>query len=143
PWIQYYDYPDQYASNPVLDILKDKPWEHRVTAFPVAMMQNQPLQILNQVYMGVWLQHHFQYYNIQALDMSQEPRPPADKEAYLEAFSPKAVKRVTPPEKLNKLVTAGVENDPRYKDQRVTNLVQSLSQTYAHAFDEQAVKTRA
>ncbi len=86
PWIHHYDYQDQYASNPIIDILKDKPWEHRVAVFP-PLMQNQQLDILQNVYRGIWLQHHFQYYNIQALDMSQEPRPPADKEAYLKAVA--------------------------------------------------------
>src|SRR2546427_5762721 len=51
------------------------------------MMQSQQLNILDSVYKALWIQHHFQYYNIQSLDMSQEPRPPADKEAYLKAVT--------------------------------------------------------
>ena len=31
-----------------------------------------------------WLQNIFQYYNIQSLDVAQDPRPPADKVEYLE-----------------------------------------------------------
>ena len=30
PWIIYYDYAEKYASNPVLDLLRDQPQEHRV-----------------------------------------------------------------------------------------------------------------
>src|SRR5439155_9017142 len=137
PWIIYEDYQDQYASNPIIDILKDQPWQHRVVVFPPLMRQQQ-LDQLERIYQGLWLQKHFQYYNVQALDLSQEPRPPADKEAYLEAFSSRAVKRVTPSAKLEKLVNAGVENDPRFKDERVGKLSQSLSQISAHVFDEQA-----
>jgi len=91
PWIQYYDYQEQYAGNPVLDILKDKPWEHRVTAFQGRFQDprlNQQLDILYNVYMrGPWLQYHFQYYNVQSIDMAQDPRPPADKLAFLKAVS--------------------------------------------------------
>ena len=85
PWIQHYDYVEKYASNGVLDLLKDKPYEHRTTVFPLRMMQNQQIYILNNIYQGLWIQHHFQYHNIQSLDMAQEPRPPADKQAYLQA----------------------------------------------------------
>jgi len=141
PWITFEDYQDQYASNPVIDILKDKPWEHRVVVFP-RMMRNQQLEQLQYFYQVLWLQKHFQYYNVQSLDMSQEPRPPADKEAYLEALSPRVVKRATPPDKLAKLVDAGVTNDSRYKDERVPKLLQSLSQINPHDFDEQSIKSR-
>jgi hypothetical protein len=84
PWIRHYDYEEQYASNPILDILKDQPWQHRVAVLP-PLVQNQQINILESVYKGLWLQHHFQYYNIQSVDMSQEPRPPANKKAYLAA----------------------------------------------------------
>src|SRR4029079_5206112 len=30
PWILYWDYQEKYATNPVLDQLRDKPYEHRV-----------------------------------------------------------------------------------------------------------------
>jgi len=141
PWITFEDYQDQYASNPIIDTLKDKPWEHRVVVFP-PLMRSPQLEQLERIYQGLWLQKHFQYYNIQALDMAQEPRPPADKEAYLEALSPRAVKRLTPPEKLAKLVDAGVANDPRFKDERVPKFLQSLSQINPRELDEQSTKTR-
>src|SRR5262249_37569621 len=32
PWIVYYDYLERYASNPVLDIIRKEPFEHRVAA---------------------------------------------------------------------------------------------------------------
>ena len=91
PWIQYYDYTRKYSSNPVLDTLKEKPSEARVTAPPflsegiASRLQNTYAKFFPSVYNGEWLQHHFQYYTIQSLDVAQEPRMPADKEALLKA----------------------------------------------------------
>ena len=85
PWVLYYNYEKRYASNPVLDVLKAKPHEHRVAVVPFS---NIPLLgQLQQFYNVEWLQHHYQYYNIQALDVAQEPRMPADKAAYLGRFA--------------------------------------------------------
>lgn len=39
-----------------------------------------------QIYSIEWVQHPFPYYNIQCLDSAQDPRPPADKKAYLMAM---------------------------------------------------------
>src|SRR5207247_2459001 len=39
PWIQHYDYQDQYVSNPILDLLKEKSWEHRTVVFPLTAAQ--------------------------------------------------------------------------------------------------------
>jgi hypothetical protein len=32
PWVVYYNYKDRYASNPIIDFLREKSYEHRVTA---------------------------------------------------------------------------------------------------------------
>ncbi len=89
PWIQYYNYQERYASNPVIDVLKDKPYEHRVVVMPPFRGQPQQLSVLQQVYHVEWLQHHFQYYNVQSLNVAQEPRLPEDKAAYLQALDGK------------------------------------------------------
>ena len=34
PWIIYWNYQQKYASNPVMDLLRDKPYEHRAAALP-------------------------------------------------------------------------------------------------------------
>ncbi len=92
PWIVYWDYKYKYATNPVLDILRDKPYEARVVApsqlsDPRALQQAGGLSYLfPQLYAIEWVQHHFQYYNIQSIDVAQDPRPPADKMAYLQAM---------------------------------------------------------
>ena len=75
PWIIHWNYKQKYASNPIIDLLRDKPYEHRVSAIP----SNSPFE---QLYQIEWMQHHFPYYNIQCLDKIQQPRMPADLTAY-------------------------------------------------------------
>ena len=88
PWILHYDYQAKYESNPIIDILREKPYEQRVSAPPFLISQSsqdQTARLFPSIYQVEWLQHHFQYYNIPALEMAQEPRPPAEKTAYLNA----------------------------------------------------------
>ncbi len=85
PWIIYQDWKDKYATNPINDILKEKPYEHRVTMPPFQV--NQQFSMLQQIYHVEWLQHHFPYYGVQSIDIPQEPRVPADKQAYRDALS--------------------------------------------------------
>ncbi len=82
PWIKY-ENTERYASNPILDFLRQKPYEHRVTTLPRPARATQGTAVVGNVYDVEWMQHQFPYYNIQSLDIPQEPRPPADKEAYL------------------------------------------------------------
>jgi hypothetical protein len=99
PWIQYYDYKDKYASNPVLEVLAAKPYEGRTTMALSMCILPQEIEALQKVYnfsqawMGIqqifgveWLQHQFPYYNIQALDQPQEPRMAQDKQVYRDAL---------------------------------------------------------
>ncbi|HXG46933.1 MAG TPA: hypothetical protein VNO52_04860, partial [Methylomirabilota bacterium] len=93
PWIVYWDYPRKYATNPVIDVLKARPYEGRVVA-PAGLVDPRALppekrinQFFGQLYGIEWVQHHFQFYNIQSVDVAQDPRPPADKQAFLQAVS--------------------------------------------------------
>ena len=85
PWVLFWDYPYKYATNPVLDILRAKPHEARVAGPSFLLDQRAAASggeytaSFPEVYGIEWLQHHFQYYNIQSVDVSQDPRPPADK----------------------------------------------------------------
>jgi hypothetical protein len=105
PWIVYYDYKEKYASNPILEILRDKPWEHRVQMLPGQLLQVQATALqqklgpqvqpyfqefglLQQIYGIDWLQLLFQYYDIQSLDIVQMPRVPADIAAFQGAMGP-------------------------------------------------------
>ena len=112
------NYVKKYASNPVVDVLRQAPHENRIKLFPSAFamslaqseliqlqqrMQkttNQPerlamqmkgqqlmqqvgqVELLNNVYSVLWAQHHFPYYQIQSLDVIQEPRVAAENRIY-------------------------------------------------------------
>ena len=72
PFVRFVDYIEKNATNPVIDFLRDKAYEHRVAILPV----REP--IFQQLYDIQWKQHQFQYWNVQSLDIVQMPRPPAD-----------------------------------------------------------------
>ncbi len=84
PWIVVWDYEKTYASNPVVDRLRDKPYEHRVAQLP---LQAPPKYALfDQLYKVVWLQSLFPWFNIQSLNIIQMSRAPDDLLAYDAAF---------------------------------------------------------
>ncbi|HEX3800327.1 MAG TPA: YfhO family protein [Verrucomicrobiae bacterium] len=76
PWIIDWNYEEKYASNPVIDLLRDKPYEHRVALEPFRAAAAHGL--LDELYHYEWAQQHFQYYNIESLDIVQLPRTPQD-----------------------------------------------------------------
>ena len=83
PWIQYYDYEARYETNPIFETLRTRNWEHRVTVAPFQLGES--FTGFMQFYHGEWMQHQFQYYNIQMLDTANEGgRMASDKEAYLD-----------------------------------------------------------
>jgi len=96
PWLVDWDYKQKYevgSLNPVLEFLRDKPYEHRVAALPFEPQQQ--LRGYDYLFGGSglyrieWAQHHFPYYNIQSLDIVQLPRMPEDMKAYKEALAPR------------------------------------------------------
>jgi hypothetical protein len=98
PWIVHWDYKQKYeigTLNPVVDFLRDKPYEHRVVILPFNLPDQ--FQLLVELYKIEWAQHLFPYYNIQSLDVVQMPRVPADLEAFEDALhgDPKAVWLIT------------------------------------------------
>jgi hypothetical protein len=92
PYIIHWDYKQKYASNPILDFLRDKPYEHRVIGLPFRSPQHLPFynDYWGDLYRIEWAQHHFPYYDIQSLDLIQRPRVPADEEAYETALAPRS-----------------------------------------------------
>ena len=94
PWVKHYDYQVRYQSNAVVDLLKERPWEQRVTAFVHPTLNGGQLVYSPQEFPYFpylhkeWLEHHFQYHNIQSLDIDQMPRTPEMEAAYLAAFTP-------------------------------------------------------
>ncbi|MFO1486940.1 MAG: hypothetical protein U1F65_00540 [Verrucomicrobiota bacterium] len=85
PWIRYVNYPEKYADNPVLQKLRDKPYEHRVAVLPFRAPPE--YNLFDQIYRIEWAQHHFPYYDIQSLDIIQMPRMPADLAAWEAALA--------------------------------------------------------
>ena len=83
PYIFHWDYKQKYASNPIIDFLREKPYEHRVADLRSS-------SFFEELYRIEWSQHHFPYYNIQSLDLIQRPRVPADEEAYELALTPRS-----------------------------------------------------
>jgi hypothetical protein len=98
-WVVYYNYKERYASNPVIDFLKEKSYEHRATARVVAFSQDPRHHLIdNQTSMfanvaNSWLQHLFQYYNIQALEPVQFPRPPELDQNFFQTLLPAGANR--------------------------------------------------
>lgn len=89
PWIVYFDLAEKYAPNPVLDVLRTKPYLHRVTA-PNFMLDGQARELMaefQQMYGIEWVQHHFQLFNIQGLEVAQMPRGQADYLAFNRALA--------------------------------------------------------
>lgn len=93
-WVVTVNWKEKYESNSVLEFLRQRPYEQRVMLFPlnyvdlrrlpreVTPLVQQFLMFAQQLYYTEWTQHFFQYYNVQSLDIVQEPRVAADKAAY-------------------------------------------------------------
>jgi len=108
PWIIYVNYKQKLATNPVIDLLRDKPYEHRVAVLPFPM-PNQ-LALLDQLYRIEWHQHHFPYYGIQSLDIVQMPRMPEEVAAFEAAFRPDSSK----PETVSRVIRRWELTNTRY-----------------------------
>jgi hypothetical protein len=86
PWIRYYDYGEKYSLNPVVDLLQDKPYEHRVIGKLEPRGPGSGITPgFGELYF-FWLQNDFPYHNIQALDFAQMPHMPDLDRSYLKAF---------------------------------------------------------
>lgn len=86
PWIHYYDYVEKYASNPVIDYLLDKPWEHRIIGKLEPRGPGSGITPgFGQLYF-FWLQNDFLYHNIQTLDFPQMSHMPDLDRTYLKTF---------------------------------------------------------
>ncbi len=85
PWTVFWDYEQKYASNPIIEKLREKPYEQRVAYLPFRSPPE--FGTFEQLYRIEWAQHHFPYFNIQSLDVVQMPRPPADLVAFETALN--------------------------------------------------------
>jgi hypothetical protein len=88
PWIMVWNYDQKYATNPIIEFLRNKPYEHRVAIIPSLFRTPPGLELVNQLYKIEWAQHHFLFYNIQSLDVVQMPRMPEDLAAFEAVMQP-------------------------------------------------------
>ncbi len=91
-WIQYYDYKEKYASNPIIDKLRENSFEHRVSSTLNPYKQNWLASPDNhgpffRWTVNSWLQHQFPFYNIRSLDVVQMPRTPIIDKTFGEMFA--------------------------------------------------------
>ncbi|MDW7980997.1 MAG: polysaccharide biosynthesis/export family protein [Verrucomicrobiales bacterium] len=84
-WTVFWDYRYKYATNAVIELLRERPYERRVAILPVPLPRE--LGLFEQLYRIEWAQHHFPYYNIQSLDIVQMPRMPEDLAAFETALA--------------------------------------------------------
>ncbi len=97
PYVTHWDYKQKYevgSLNPIVEKLREKPYEQRVAGLPFRAPEG--MELLDQLYRIEWMQHHFPYYNIQCLDIIQMPRMPEDLKMYLEALSPRGTVESAP-----------------------------------------------
>jgi hypothetical protein len=127
PWIIVSEYKQRYQSNAVVDLLRKKPYEHRVARLPGAVLGalsafKVPDQIIEAenyfeqaIYGQEWAQHILLYYDVQSLDIVQMRSMPEDIKAYqIEAFRP----RPWPPRNMPELQQAMV---PVRRELELTN----------------------
>lgn len=92
PWVVTYNRERRYQTNPVLEVLRQKPWEHRISGF-VDPHRGMPLAggATDDPWLSIhhlWIEQLFPYFNIQTLDISQMPREPELDAAYFKNFRP-------------------------------------------------------
>lgn len=75
-WVVFWNYKDKYASNPVVDRLRDKPYEHRAVLAPINWPPN--TAFFPRLYKDEWLEQLLPYYNIQTFDIIEMSRIPLD-----------------------------------------------------------------
>jgi hypothetical protein len=97
-WIIPVNYKEKYASNPIIDVLRQKAHEHRTVSSPgfgVPPQLGQLQQYFHQLYGVEWLQHLFPYYNLHALEVTQLSRRPEEYVQFEErTFQPTSQERV-------------------------------------------------
>lgn len=96
-WIRTWNWKEKYVEagdNPVFDLLRQHPYEQRVSEMPrwlTSVFQLDPRLAAAQgmfqsVYGSEWTQHLFLFNNLQTLDIVQMPRRPVEYEAFEQAL---------------------------------------------------------
>jgi hypothetical protein len=85
PWIRYYNYKEKISMNPVVDLLRREPWEHRVNSriWPAGNYMTPSLTYLCHW----WLENDYPLNDIESLEIDQAPRMPLLDSSYLNIFN--------------------------------------------------------
>ena len=84
PWVRCYNYKTKMSMNPVTDLLRHEPWEHRVNSriWPAGNYMTPGLTGLCHW----WLENDYPFNDIQSLEIDQAPRMPVMENNYLNLF---------------------------------------------------------
>jgi hypothetical protein len=85
PWVNYWTFTEKYSPTWLTETLRQRPYEQRVALFRFPVHDS--LNLLQQIFDGEWTQHGFRYFNIQSLDVVQEPRPTVENQTYRAALN--------------------------------------------------------
>lgn len=90
PWIRYFNYKQKYAMNPVVDVLRKDPWEHRVTSrfspmggYDLVLGDSDPNFA---PFSHWWLENDYPFNDIQSMEIDQAPRMPDLDKSYIGDF---------------------------------------------------------
>jgi hypothetical protein len=84
PWIRYYNYKEKIGLNPVTELLRHEPWEHRVNSriWPAGGYMTAGLTQLCHW----WIENDYPFNDIQTLEIDQDPRMASMENNYLGQF---------------------------------------------------------
>jgi hypothetical protein len=101
PWIRYFNYQQKYTMNPVVDLLRHEPWEHRVVS---RLSPRGPYDIGPDSNFGAlchwWLENDYPWNDIQSLEIDQAPRMPVLDSSYIGNFMVQSGNNFTPAARL-------------------------------------------
>lgn len=98
PWIRYYNYKEKLSMNPVVNLLRQKPWEHRVMSrfSPIGPYD---LGGADPNFGGLchwWLENDYPYNDIESLEIDQAPRLPVIDSSYIGNFAARSGNDLSP-----------------------------------------------
>jgi hypothetical protein len=139
PWIRCYNYKAKYTMNPVVDLLRQKPWEHRVVS---RLSPQGPYDIGTDGNFGNlchwWLENDYPFNDIQSLEIDQAPRMPDLDRSYLANFifhstndlSPAAVEWLSVNPRNSPIWSWVAQSGPASRLWRLTNTRYLLANAY-------------
>ena len=97
PWIRYFNYQQKYSMNPVVDLLRQNPWEHRVVSrfSPMGAYDIVPDGNTGAI-CHWWLENDYPYNEVECLEIDQAPRMPILDGTYLQNFVTHSAEDLTP-----------------------------------------------